>query len=116
MKIRIKDNSVRLRLAQNEVSDLVNNGEVFSECNFMNNVLTYGIKASTGEAITCTFDNNKVTVKVPQELLVNWDTDTRVGFQNEDTNLSILVEKDWQCLKPRDHEDESNLYKHPAAN
>ncbi|MDG2455745.1 MAG: hypothetical protein P8N47_08050 [Bacteroidia bacterium] len=46
---------------------------------------------------------------------MNWDTDERVGFDHTVNGLFILLEKDWQCLKPRDHEDESNLYQHPAS-
>jgi len=115
MKIRIKDNSVRFRLAQAEVTALVNDGQVWSKCQFGNGELIYGLVAADTEDLSCTFSGNKVMAKVPSKLLVNWDTDERVGFDSKEDSLFILIEKDWQCLKPREHEDESNLYKHPSS-
>ena len=115
MKIRIKDNSVRYRLSQNEVTHLVQNGETWSKCQFGAGELKYGVLATDAEELSCSFDGNTITTKVPKSLLVNWDTDERVGFNHSVDGLYILLEKDWQCLKPRDHEDESNLYQHPAG-
>ena len=115
MKIRIKGNSVRFRLAQNEVSELVNEGETWSKCDFGSNSLVYGIKSFNREEMTCTFKEDRIVVSIPEQLLKNWDTDERIGFDDTADGLFILIEKDWQCLKPRPNEDESNLYKHPAA-
>mgnify|MGYP001626712327 FL=1 len=115
MKIRIKDNSIRLRLSQNEVSQLVSNGSVESSCKIGSSVLRYGVKSTTGEEISSDFADTTIIVRVPQSLLTDWDTDQRVGFDKRKDDLYILIEKDWQCLKPRDHEDESNLYRHPAS-
>lgn len=115
MKIRIKDNSVRLRLAQNEVSQLVNEGETWSKCEFGQSTLVYGLKSSNKDEISCSFKGDRITVLVPEQYLRNWDTDERVGFEYTEDGLYILIEKDWQCLKPRPNEDESNLYKHPAT-
>lgn len=114
MKIRIKDNSVRYRLSQNEVTNLVKNGKTWSTCQFGTGELKYGILATDGKELSCSFDGNTITTRVPKSLLVNWDTDERVGFNHTVDDLYILLEKDWQCLKPREHEDESNLYQHPA--
>lgn len=115
MKIRIKDNSVRLRLDQKEVTSLVKGGETWSKCQFLVGELVYGIVATDEEEFSCFLKNNKITTRVPKKLLKGWDTDERVGFDADIDGLFILVEKDWQCLKPRDHEDESNLYVNPAA-
>ena len=115
MKIRIKDNSVRFRLAQKEVTELVNDGQTWSKCQFVNGELTYGLMATDTNEITSSFEENKVTVQVPKILLKEWDIDERVGFDNTNDGLYILIEKDWQCLKPRAHEDESNLYINPQA-
>ena len=115
MKIRIKDNTVRYRLAQDEVTNLVKNGATWSKCQFGKGELIYGIVATDNDAISCSFDGNKITTKVPKSLLVNWDTDERVGFDKKTDDLYLLIEKDWQCLKPRAHEDESNLYVNPQA-
>jgi len=115
MKIRIKDNSVRFRLAQNEVSELVTTGETWSKCDFGNGTFVYGIKSTNAQSISCSFSNERVVAQIPETLLTDWHTDERVGFDHKENGLFVLIEKDWQCLKPRDDEDESNLYTHPAA-
>jgi hypothetical protein len=115
MKIRIKDNSVRYRLAQSEVTALVKQGETWSKCQFPTGELVYGLIATDDEEISSAFDNSKIITKIPKTLLINWDIDERVGFDHNTDDLFILIEKDWQCLKPRENEDESNLYKHPAG-
>jgi ATP adenylyltransferase/5',5'''-P-1,P-4-tetraphosphate phosphorylase II len=114
MKIRIKDNSIRYRLAQSEVTELVNLGETWSKCQFPSGELVYGVIATDADEITSTYVNGKVTTKIPRSLLTNWDIDQRVGFDKKTDDLYILIEKDWQCLKPRTHEDESNLYANPG--
>ncbi|MDA8886723.1 hypothetical protein OAD66_06220 [Bacteroidia bacterium] len=115
MKIRIKDNSLRYRLSQSEVSTLVNEGEAWSKCQFGSGELKYGLKAIDADRITSAFNHGELLTKIPRTLLKNWDIDQRVGFDTTIDGLFILIEKDWQCLKPRDHEDESNLYVHPAS-
>ncbi len=113
MKIRIKDNSVRFRLAQNEVADLVNNGETYSKSDIGKQTLVYGIVKTSDNKISCSLADNRIIAHVPSSLLLNWDTDERVGFHNEDNDLFILIEKDWQCLVPRENENESNLFVNP---
>ncbi len=115
MKIRIKDNSLRYRLSQSEVSTLVKEGETWSKCQFGSGELKYGLQAIDADSITSVFKNDELLTKVPRTLLKNWDIDQRVGFDTNIDGLFVLIEKDWQCLKPRDHEDESNLYVHPAS-
>ena len=115
MKIRIKGNSVRFRLAQDEVTALVQNGEVWSQCQFGTSALSYGLLANNNSDISSEMQENTITCHIPKLLLENWDTDERVGFENRTDSLFLLIEKDWQCLKPRAHEDESNLYQNPQA-
>jgi hypothetical protein len=115
MKIRILANSVRFRLSQTEVTALVHTGETWSKCQFPVGELVYGIVETDADEISCTFNNGRVTAKVPKTLLANWDLDFCVGFEHSDDILYILIEKDWQCLKPRENENESNLYVNPAA-
>jgi len=115
MKIRIQGDSVRFRLSQTEVTELVNQGETWSKCQFPTGELIYGLVTSEDKAMTCFFDNGKMTAKIPILLLHSWDSDDRVGFEAQADGLFILVEKDWQCLKPRANEDETNLYVNPQA-
>ena len=116
MKLRIKSNTLRLRLSQDEVRQLCQNGSVFSVCHIGQQHLSYGIRGSNGEDITVSFNGTRVIVEIPTTTLNGWETDDRVGFEHTDEEgLLILVEKDFQCLKPRVGEDESNLYPNPQA-
>ncbi len=117
MKIRISNNSIRLRLSQSEVTGFVDSGEVNTTCQFTNNILTYKVIHANYESISADFADDMIIVSVPSSLVRHWDTDERIGFDFTDKNgLYILIEKDFQCLKPRHHEDESGLYPNPQSN
>jgi len=116
MKIRINGNSVRLRLSQSEVIKFVNEGLVSSNCNLGTGILTYQIKKGEFPSIFANMENQTISINIPNSLAANWDTDFRVGFDFMDsTGLYILVEKDFQCLKPRTNEDESDLFPNPQS-
>lgn len=116
MKLRISGNSIRLRLTQTEVSQLVVAGEVVSSCLIGANTFTYKVVKFDGSHITLDFENATITVSVPAALIVNWNLNDTVGFEATDENgLFILIEKDFVCLKPRINEDESDNYPNPQS-
>jgi|JI7StandDraft_1071085.scaffolds.fasta_scaffold00998_10 hypothetical protein len=118
MKLRIQDNAIRFRLSQTEVSQLVYDGMVTSRCMFSKANLHYTIlKNEDTHVISADFSENEVKVCLPSTLVSGWDMDDRVGFDAYDTNgLYILIEKDFKCLQPRLHEDESDLFANPNIN
>ncbi|MTI22341.1 hypothetical protein E1176_15015 [Fulvivirga sp. RKSG066] len=120
MKIRIKGNSLRLRLSQSEVEEFVSDQIVSDSISFGNNQLIYALQAEERENIAAKYDNHFITVCVPQSLASTWATTDQVSLReefllNDSEKLSILIEKDFQCLKPRSGEDESDLYANPLA-
>ena len=116
MKLRINGNSIRLRLTKNEVEDLVKNGSTTSSCHIGTEALVYSLVHGNQDSISAELKPGKVIVTLPTSLVKNWDIDERVGFDYKtDDGLYVLVEKDFTCLTPRDHEDESNLYPNPLA-
>jgi hypothetical protein len=117
MKIRISGNSIRLRLTQSEVSLFVIQGSVSAACQIGNQTLTYEItQDEAANQVKASMAGQTITVHVPKEIAQFWDVDTRVGFDAKDENgLYVLVEKDFQCLKPRPHEDESDNFPNPQA-
>jgi hypothetical protein len=116
MKIRIKSNTVRFRLSQNEVEQLIQQGEVWDTCQFGPNQLRYGLISNSVDRLTSSMEDHTIRIDVPSGLLKGWDVDERVGFDHRQPDGHyILIEKDWQCLKPRPHEDESNLFPNPQA-
>lgn len=121
MKIRILDNSVRLRLTQSEVKDFTEKGIVETKTVFghsPNSVLTYALVSADCNELKAEFKNNRIEISVPEKLATVWTTTELVGLDNNpgangDSGLKILIEKDFACLKAREGEDESDMFPHP---
>lgn len=118
MKLRIRDNSIRLRLTKSEVAEFAEKGLVGSKTEFSNNnILIYALKSSDlVKNIQANFDNGRIEVVVPKEIAEKWTSTDEVGFSSEDETLKILVEKDFACLAERPNEDESDNFPHPQEN
>ena len=121
MKIRIRSNSIRLRLTQKEV-DCIAAGQTvretthFSLARRMECVLI----PWNLSGIEATFDNHIITVSVPALKVSDWAHSDDEGLYGEqangtDTPLTIAIEKDYACLKPRDEEDESDQFPNPES-
>jgi hypothetical protein len=122
MKLRIKGDSVRLRLTQGEVAALAKDGLVEDQVRFApGHSLAYRI-AADGEVsqLVASFDGAAIEVRIPRRAAREWctsDTVTLAGTQlNPGGGLRIVVEKDFACLKPREDEDESDHFPHPMQN
>lgn len=121
MKLRIKGDSVRLRLTQTEVAALARNGRVEDRVRFGSGAsLRYCISADDRlDALGASFDGATIEVRVPAAALRQWcnnDDVTLSGVQRQaSVELSVVVEKDFACLKPREAEDESDNFPHPLA-
>ena len=119
MKLRIKGNSIRFRLTQSEVEIVEQTGLVKDQIKFSDSIsLEYELKAATGlEYVEATYSENKITLKVNESLIRDWAHSDQVTISSSldlssNENLTILIEKDFKCLSPRD-EDESDMFPHP---
>ena len=121
MKIRIKGNSVRLRLTKTEVENLSNKGSFSEKITFPNNTLKYTICAKEGiEHMNASYEENTISILIPKKDCLDWPTNSKIGFQhtiklNKDLGLSILVEKDFVCMDET-VEDQTDNYPNPKAN
>lgn len=121
MKIRIKGNSIRLRLTQSEVGQFVQEGIIKEQIQFglkPNETLEYTLIKGQKEQISAIFENNNIIISVPESLGNEWASTDRIGIENElkleeNRSLQILIEKDFKCLTVRDGEDESDNFPHP---
>lgn len=119
MKLRIRDNSVRLRLTQSEVKHLCDTRLIESAVGFPGGRrLRYAVGASAaGDAITASYRDDILLVSLPVKMADDWaesDVITLSGAVDiEGDTLSILVEKDFACLSPREGEDESDMFANP---
>ena len=122
MKLRIRDNSVRLRLMRSEVEALRDRGEVSASTSFPGSrKLHYRVESSPASVrAAALFYDNTLTVSLPEAEVIAWATTDQVSMQDEQTldngdSLQLLVEKDFVCLTPREGEDESDMYPHPET-
>ncbi len=123
MKLRIRGNSIRLRLGQSEVAQLAKGGRV-SECIRFSaspeSQLTYSLVTSPDEKeITARLAGGEITVTVPAGLAQGWANSEQVGLKqvrqiDSDASLAILIEKDFETLEPHPGEDQSDSFTNPG--
>jgi hypothetical protein len=113
MKLRIRGNSLRLRLSQREVTQLEQQGRVEDSIAFGPTKLTYVLTTSAVDRIGATYEDSRIVVTLPKERAQAWTSSEEVGVEHDDGSLRILVEKDWSCLAPRAGEDDSDAFPHP---
>jgi hypothetical protein len=123
MKLRLRENSVRLRLLQTEVAKLQENGSVSEQIRFgQSQNLTYTLKASdAAEEISAYFSDGEMIVEVPAHKAQEWATGKEVGLQKEQKvddalTLKILIEKDFVCLERPADADNADAFPHPKMN
>ena len=121
MKLRIRDNSVRLRLTRAEVDRLRDDGLVSARTGFPGGrEFEYIVESSPASVKPAAFLSECViTVRLPETAVLAWANSEQVSIREEqlldDGKLTILVEKDFACLAPREGEDESDMFPHPDA-
>lgn len=120
MKIRIRDNSIRLRLERAEVDRLRDKGVVKSHTVFPGGQrFSYAVESSPASVQpVALFSDRTITVRLPETIVLAWATTEEVSIHGEQVlddgaTLSLLVEKDFACLAPREGEDESDMFEHP---
>lgn len=100
MKLRIQDNSLRLRLTRQEVEDLNGGAMVERAIQFTDRgALIYSVSGSADAATpSVIYTGNAVRVTLPQAIVRSWATTGEVTIEGTDGLVHLLVEKDFQCL------------------
>ena len=116
MKLRIQDNSLRLRLTQKEVARLGDRGSVESAIRFSENrVLRYSVSASaSAEGVCVRYEGDSICVFLHRAMAKLWAGNNEITIEASDSGVHILVEKDFQCLH-RSAASEPDNYPHPLA-
>lgn len=122
MKLRIRGNSVRLRLTKSEVAEIGAGGAVEETVEFGDEPaqrFVYALKAADDiENPTAVFDAGRITVFVPKAQAGDWARTNQIGIEAEkmiddSRTLRILIEKDFSCLEPRAGEEDADTFAHP---
>jgi len=121
MKIRIKGNSVRIRLSKTEVERLSSGAALEESTNFGDSRFGYAVQpVHGGDRLTARFEKGIITMHVPESLLKNWAANSVVGFESDMTvngseHLHLLLEKDFKCAD-QPAEEQSDYYDNPEKN
>ena len=119
MKLRMKGDSLRLRLTRGEVAQLAQSGRVEEEVHISpRGLLIYRVQRTpAAAALGATFADGVIEIQVPEGVAREWcasEVVTLDGVQHDGAAaLRIVVEKDFACLAPRSDEDESDNFPHP---
>ncbi len=131
MKLRIRGNSLRLRLLRGEVERFGATGRVMETIQFGASPaaqLSYVLEAnSEAREISANFTGNEVTVSIPDSMARNWVDSDEVSLRSEqsiengkqnstsENVLKILIEKDFVCLDRRNDPDNADAFPHPTG-
>ena len=103
MKLRFRNNSLRLRLNQREVEQLAAGSELEERVTFGGGAtLTYILAVDTNPAAT--FDGRAIRVTAP---LSEWARGSEIGLYFEvEPGLKVAIERDLECVDgPEDERD-----------
>jgi len=118
MKLRIKGNSLRLRISRSEVARLLRRDRLEETIHFApqaNAKLTYALEQSASvSALTIQYTQNNVTILIPADQANTWCVSDQIGIvESLDIGnfgiLNVLIEKDFACLDRNDEENEDTF-------
>ena len=125
MKLRLRENSIRLRLLQTEVRQLRETGSVSETIVFGTNPaenLTYSLRISEDAVeMSAQAAGNKIEILLPLDSAKNWADSNEVGLYAErkisdSITLKIIIEKDFVCVERPLEADNEDAFPHPKMN
>ncbi|MDA9820217.1 hypothetical protein N9C06_04790 [Salibacteraceae bacterium] len=119
MKLRILDNSIRLRLSKSEVDLLDEKGELSADTPLPSSNFKYSLEC-VESSFQIQHSSEGLKIQVPKDIVSSWANSNRVGFRHtfeleDGSKTSLLVEKDFKCLTDASESDQSDFYEHPYA-
>ena len=123
MKLRIKGNSLRLRVSRSELARLLDGERVEETIHFARAPeasLTYALESSVQVApVKVQYEPRVVKVILSQSQACIWGAEDKVGvYSTLDIgaagSLEVIVEKDFACLDGSDEEN-SDTFANPQA-
>lgn len=119
MKLRIRENTLRIRITQSELDSLGKDNYIESRIQFPNGTsLRYGMQSEKVQDTTIQFENNEIQIGIGISDMETILDEANVGIQSMHTTdvgtLDLLIEKDFSCLHKRGIED-ADTFPNPNA-
>jgi hypothetical protein len=118
MKLRIKGNSIRLRVTQSELTKLIATGRIEETIYFTSSAesgLTYALEHAVDAPRTyLRYQPLEVAIILPQNLAQSWAESNQTGIYDSvdlgpQGTLELIVEKDFACLDLSDADNEDTF-------
>ncbi len=102
MKLRFRNNSLRLRVNQREVEGLAAGAVLEEQVHFPGDTrISYTLQSSVNAAPEASFRQNVIRVLAPQQQVSDWASGESIGmyfeFPVNGTALKVAIEKDLEC-------------------
>ncbi len=121
MKLRLIQNSVRVRVSQTEAAQLAEGKSVEQSTLFSESAkLTCTLEPATGITdVHLLFEGTRLSIRIPLAQAKQWGTTDQVAIEfdqpiDADRSIRILIEKDFECLHPR-IDDSDDAFPNPQA-
>jgi hypothetical protein len=121
MKLRIKGNSLRLRISRSEMDRLVHTGRIEDTVQFTpvaGESFTYALEhdGNTGQ-VAVRYVSGSVAVVVPTAQVMRWTVESEVGIYESlvldaSNSLDLILEKDFACIDGSDA-DNADTFQNP---
>ena len=120
MKMRIRGNTLRLRVTRSELQALASVGRIGEVISFgAGRALGYSLESDASvRTLHARYTADAITVGVSPALVRQWAETDLVTLEEHqpldgDQTLRIVVEKDFACLVARAGEDDSDAFANP---
>lgn len=124
MKLRILDDTLRLRLPQGDLERLRTTGRVEAAIHFgpgPEQRLVYALVVDPeAQRISATLTAGEIAVHLPAAQATAWAEGDEIGLHAEQSlgdgrRLDLRIEKDFKCLMPREGEEGYDGFANPKA-
>lgn len=118
MKLRIKGQSIRLRVSRSELARILDKGSVEETIQFTpapESKFTYALgSADQATPIKVQYEPQSLTITLSRDQVLGWGAENEVGiYSTLDLGvagaLEVVIEKDFACLDRSDEENEDTF-------
>ncbi|HEX4229414.1 MAG TPA: hypothetical protein VHZ07_12155 [Bryobacteraceae bacterium] len=115
MKLRLRRNSIRLRLNRRDVDMLASGNTIEEQVFFPGDAqLSYVLESRRNEDAAACFDGVSIRIAVPSAAVSAWANSQEIGlyydFAAGEQPLKVAIEKDLECLHPPEDEHDAEAF------
>lgn len=123
MKLRLKGNSIRVRLDRRDIERLIGEGRVGDTVRFGPDMaFSYAVEMGSAprERPSASYSDGCLTIRIDAADAETWHVSDRIGFDHQQAveggTLRVLLEKDLACLDrpPGEEADDAYAFPNPA--